>query len=684
MKLLALHNPRRLPGFALLALFCLLGIAGARANEAETIRLTAKPPTILADGSSTTIITAEPRDGSGRLVSDDQFVSFSTTLGTIEPAKQVQGGQASARLTSSTIAGLATITASSGHATAQVQVTFTNEPVTASDNVRAVTVRARYLLYNDYEQILDCVENVDVHIGDLHIRADRAQFNFLRGRIIAQGAPGGSTLTITQGDRSYAVDRLYYNWESRTGYVSGLKEPARGLFAFESRGMTLTPAPSAPIDTFTLQELTPSPLAIKSDRVVYLPGQEMQFTHAQIMLNGKSRITLPYHVMPVGPSKLGQAQYIGLGYRGPLLDIPYYVAAGTLGSSQLRLKYNAPEGLYGATVPGWALDLIGKYNFGRDTEGNVQLTRVTSPDWGLTWVHNQNFGADTRGYFNVDTRSGLGLGQRYSLGNFTVTKQAPKYSLNLTGFAAKVQDNPAGNVSVGLQSAARPLGGGFSWNMGVQASKLWSSVTSTDPVSGEATTQRQTIDSQGVNARLAAPAMHVLGARLTASVGQGITLSDGHARHSQLGTIGLIRPIGRQGSFNLTYNYNDFGQAASNRDIIGIERQTLTTSLTYARYPRWSASAYATMGLDRHSQNVRLNTTYNFDRLWSMNVNAGYFSQVLSIRDLTDPELFNRTDFGVTDVEVRINRIIGERALALVYESYRNRIYLDYTPGRYF
>jgi len=683
MRLLEFHARGRLAALALISLLCLLATGAARADEAETIRLTAKPPTILADGSATTMITAEARDRGGRLVDDTQIVSFSTTLGTIQPAAQVQGGQASVRLTSSTVAGVATVTATSGHATAQVQVTFTNEPIKATEGVRAITVRARYLLYNSYEQILDCVDNVDVRIGDVRIRADRAQLNFTRNRIIAQGVPGGSTLTVSNGDITYSVDRLYYSWDGRSGYLSGLTEPVRGLYAFSSRDMTLNRIATAPVETFLLQELVPSPLAIKADRVVYLPGQEMQFTHAQIMLNGKSRLTLPYHVMPMGPSKVGQAQYIGLSSRGPLLDLPYYVKAGTRGTSQLRLKYNAPEGLYGAIVPNWALDLITRYDFGHDTDGSLQLTRITSPDWGLTWSHDQDFGDRTRAYFNVDTRSGYGLSRRYSLGNFNVTHAAKEFTLSATGSGAKA-DRASGSLALGLQSRSRPLPGGFAWSAGTQVSRLWTSVTTKDPETEESTTTARQVDTQGVNARLAAPALSFAGARVTASMGQGVTFVDGHARRSMLGTVGLVRRFGRQGAFNLTYNYNDFGQSASSSHSLGLERQTVTASLNYARYPRWSTSAYATLGLDRHSQNVRFNATYNFDRLWSLDVNAGYFSQTLTLQDIQDPTLFDRRHFGVTDVEVRINRIIGERALSLVYETYRNRIYLDYTPGRYF
>src|SRR5512133_2071182 len=114
-------------------------IPPALAQEAETIRLTAKPPIIFADGATFTTITAEVRDRNGGLIPDGSAVRFSTTLGRIDAAATSQGGQASVRLTSSTLAGRATVTASSGHATADVTVDFTSKPVVVENISQAVS-----------------------------------------------------------------------------------------------------------------------------------------------------------------------------------------------------------------------------------------------------------------------------------------------------------------------------------------------------------------------------------------------------------------------------------------------------------------------------------------------------------------------------------------------------------------
>jgi hypothetical protein len=211
--------------------------------------------------------------------------------------------------------------------------------------------------------------------------------------------------------------------------------------------------------------------------------------------------------------------------------------------------------------------------------------------------------------------------------------------------------------------------------------RRWLTVTQKNEA-GEDVVQHNQTDTEGVNVRLNAPRQTIAGMRVTASVGPGLTYTNGRPLQSLVGTVGASRTLGKRGSFNLTYNYNDFGLSSDDSTrYVGLDRQTVTTTLAYAAYPRWSLSAFATLGLEHHSQNVRLSADYRFSNQWSLGVNAGYFRQILSIRDVVDPELFRRDTFGATNVEVRLTRVLGERALSVVYESYRNRVYLDYMPG---
>ncbi|HEY3268919.1 MAG TPA: invasin domain 3-containing protein [Armatimonadota bacterium] len=661
--------------FLLTLLLALVCVAPALCQEADSIRLTAKPPNIYADGATVTTITAEVRDRDGHLIAGDQTVRFSTTMGNIEAAAAARGGQASVRLTSSTIPGSATVTATCGHAAADVTVIFTAKPIASEDTARAIVVRADYLLYNDYEETLDAAGNVAVRIGAVTIKADRAQVSFTRSVVIAESQAGASALKITKGKETIAADRLRYDWVAMTGYASGLTEPARGVFTFTTLTMELKKALGAiPADTFRLRSLTPSPLAIRASRVVYLPGNEVQFSHARIMLNGKNRLTLPYHVIPLGSSRTTAAQYIGLGSRGPLLDIPYYVAASPIGSSQFRLKYNAPEGLYGGAVRGFALDSINRYAVGSTMDGIMALTRLTSPDWGLSWSHNQTLSSKTRAYLNVDTRS-LSA-NRYALTNLSLSHQAKSYNLTFTSFAQHYL-NTTGDVGLSVGSAAYPLPAGFHWNLGASVSRHWAPSSLTDP-SAKVTGST----SEGVNARFTAPLLTLPGRfKVSSSLGTGLNFG-ARTRRSLLGAVAANRPLGKSGAITLNYNYNDYGYSA-NTNLLGYDKQTIAASLSYAKGLRWNVGAFATYGVEQRSENLRIYGAANFGRLWSASLTAGIFSQGLAIIDPVSQEL-SRESFQSTNVEARITRILGERSLSVVYQSFRNRIYLDYVPGRYY
>lgn len=670
---------RAIPGLCLaaLALHC-----AARAQEAETVRLTAKPAAIFADGATSTTITAEVRDRNGGLIPNGQPIRFSTTLGTIETSASSQGGQASVRLTSSTVPGRATVTASSGHATAEITVEFSSKPIVFGEEASAVSVRADYLLYNDFEQVVDAAGAVRFKIGRLQITADRAQMLLERSTIVAESKPGAGALTIAFGDKHVAVDRLQYNWESHSGMVFGLAEPARGLFDLSGFTGEITKAVGLPpAHEFEFMDLTPSPFAVRASRVILIPGAELQFTHARLILNGKERLTLPYHVKPLDNSHLGYAQYIGLGSRGPLLDIPFYIAAGTMGTSQLRMKYNAPEGLYGATVPGWALDLLTKYDLGKGTDGNAALTRITSPDWGLSWTHNQNFGASTRGFFNVDTRTGYGALARYTLANVSLSHQATGYSSSFTAFGSR-SGVTTGNVDLSAQSTPRPLAAGFAWTVGGSVGRQWLATTTLDPTSNTLVYGPvQAADSESVSGRIIAPTLQRKGGfTLNASLTQGMSFGGGPARLSTQGTVTARQALSKFGAANFVYNYSDFGyRPTAGSNIVRPERQTITASLSYAKMPKWSAMAFATIGIDQQTRNFRISAQYLISPVWAANINAGIFKQGLS-----SPNPLFETSFQAVNIEARITRIVGERSLSLVYSTFQNKVYLDYVPGRYF
>jgi len=94
-----------------------------------TIGLTADPKSIVANGSSTSTITAAMSDEEGNPVADGTEVSFITTLGTITTSSTTTNGVAKATLTSGASSGTATISASSKGVSDTTQVDITADVV---------------------------------------------------------------------------------------------------------------------------------------------------------------------------------------------------------------------------------------------------------------------------------------------------------------------------------------------------------------------------------------------------------------------------------------------------------------------------------------------------------------------------------------------------------------------------
>jgi parallel beta-helix repeat protein len=81
------------------------------ATSAGSIVVTASPAEILADGTSTSTITAYVTDMCGMPVPDGIIVAWSTTEGTVDSTSTTTGGNAVTTLTSSTNPAIATVTA---------------------------------------------------------------------------------------------------------------------------------------------------------------------------------------------------------------------------------------------------------------------------------------------------------------------------------------------------------------------------------------------------------------------------------------------------------------------------------------------------------------------------------------------------------------------------------------------
>ena len=106
------------------------------ANAAHSLMTSATPNTIIASGSSTSIVQMQARDLNGvNLATGGATVTFATTLGTLSPTTDNGNGTYQATLTSATTAGIATITAKLGGTAIATIGTATNSPSLLVTNV---------------------------------------------------------------------------------------------------------------------------------------------------------------------------------------------------------------------------------------------------------------------------------------------------------------------------------------------------------------------------------------------------------------------------------------------------------------------------------------------------------------------------------------------------------------------
>src|SRR5262249_5046168 len=107
------------------------------ANAAHSVMLSPNPASIIADGTSSSIVKVQARDLHGvNLTSGGSTVTFATTAGTLSATTDNGDGTYQATLTAPTVVGAATVTAKLGGTAIATIGSATNSP---SSTVNFVT-----------------------------------------------------------------------------------------------------------------------------------------------------------------------------------------------------------------------------------------------------------------------------------------------------------------------------------------------------------------------------------------------------------------------------------------------------------------------------------------------------------------------------------------------------------------
>jgi hypothetical protein len=445
----------------------------AHAQQA-TVLLNASPSVIMADGRSSTTITATVSGLNGGQIADGTIVRFTTTAGSLNAAAVTAvGGLARVTLTSSPVPGYATISASfvgsNGSGNGQYQVEFTGDKDMANtDQGEADWIRVSsndYLEYSVDSKIVDASgknRGVKFSYRGLVIQADALQADMATGSVRARNA------MLQRGRHTLTVRLLAYNITAGSG--QGLSDSIAGARTVEMIGIK-----GADLSVNTLQrndfnssalqfvDISDSRVVVTASAVAVRLNDKIQLKHAAVYVDDKHIVSMPYQIMPLTTTEIFGQQVVGYGTDGLFLDVPYYasVSPKSTGAFYLRSTSAAQQdGTYYNGRQGLALDYVNTYgSFDGKQSGSFNIMGLSRDDWGSSWTHSQQFSSSLRGYFYVDVPEHNSL-----FASSNVVQQMHGFSLNLTatqtnspvvsGFSSNEQ-----NIQSYLQTDAHRLNG---------------------------------------------------------------------------------------------------------------------------------------------------------------------------------------------------------------------------------
>ncbi len=684
----------------LLALLLSVGVNGpSRASGRASLMLSAAPEVILADGKSTTTVTATVRDGNGNLAADGTTVRFTTSLGTLDKdAVTTSSGTARITLTSAAAPGMATISATSflsatdGSSTGSAQIEFTNDrdAVYSTGDSRWVRVDcAQYLVYSADAKIVEAEGRhgtAHLEYKGLDITADALQLDLQSLLLLARNA------TLQRGLHVLKAAELRYDLSGGVGTAVLLADSDHAARGVQITGLGLQ---TGPLDETTAQgnmqsnlyrfaDISDSHVIVSARALSAAPGDRVQFQRASIYSDGKKIVSLPFQVMPIGTEQLFGQQLVGFGSQGFFLNVPFYYhvsprSTGTLflrnsaaaGADSNGFGLSAPAFSPNGTRPGLALDLDHTYSLGKGGSGDLSVTGLTRSEWGAHWNHTQRLDDVTNSYLFVDYPA-----HRSLYASSSISRQFSGFSLNLAangsrdpGFLGYSSSNAT--ASAYLQTTPRELGqSGI--NVAADLTAQQGQLVQTTPTTGR---QVIPISTHGLDFRFFTAPLHPdHHTNLTdgVTVGQSWNASGQHSL-TVLGTMGLTRTMSGHGNLNLNYTYrydpllSQLSAAPSPSNPLGslyrsASQQRLSLNYSVAPRPRLSVSVTGSYGLPLSDSNLFALMSYRVNTNWALAVGSSW-DRYASAR-------YQETDLSVS------RRILG-RDLILTYSTQTKKVGFD-------
>ncbi|MBS1705459.1 MAG: hypothetical protein JST40_06265 [Armatimonadetes bacterium] len=646
-----------------------IALAACTSQAADgTIILTAFPTVAVADNRSSVTITAEIRDGSGKLVPDGTQVLFETSLGSFrESIVTTVNGYARGTLVAGSVAGVSSITASAlaYRATSRIDFEFVGSRSDLSSAKEYFEIYSpRYLVYVPDRKIVAAAgpnrsarfryRNVEIEADDMQIKVQSYELRARNARIKI-----GSTV--------YEFSTLYLQIRSRTGFGTGSFElpttVARLPFAGGGK-VRITRRRNALVSLFREQiklentavppnlwdfeDLSTSQTQVSARRIVAYPQKDILFSKAAIYYADTKVYRTPLYQMSARADVPALSdQLVNVTNNQLAVDFPYYLSLEPGSSSLFRFRYGSRYSTSTGTANGTFLDYEMKWDKGDDFGGGLTINSLLRNDWGINLRQFARFTPNAYGSatINLPERKSLQADSNFNflLGDWQanldgstsrsirgIRFNSSQVNLNLERNPIKLKGIPA-RFSYGLIARHQ----GFQSDFG-----------------------QSTQSAAGVRTRLQSNSLRI-GKR--GSLISTLSLSKllGHRTNPGLTTVGNVtfsqQPFSNA-SMMLGYDYVD---DAFNSRYLG--RHRISSQLYW--YPqRWTVLLNASRALDLDRTNAYASLGYRLSNNWRL---ATQFS--------VDRYLGR----SVTDSSILLGYTVGFREIGVSWSSRTKRLGLE-------
>lgn len=662
-----------------------MAFASAQAQQ-TFVKLSAFPTVSVADGRSTSTVSAELRDSSGRLIADGTRVVFNTNLGSFrESIVTTTNGIARAILVADGRAGTAEITATplSGNATpATLEFEFVADRAMLSSAREYIELVAPTLMhYTTDNRVIGASganHGVSLRYREISIEADDLQLSIPTYELRARKA----RVKIGKEVREY--DAFYMRLNQRRGFGLTTYMAKRGKFpivmgpsiAFvyqgkdgelklddpapeerfglvEVRGPQISPTSTPPpTDAFELADLSFATSRVSAKKAVIFPQKQIQFHKAQIYVADSRVVQLPLFQLNLASgnnSPLITESLVNITDNHVALDYPHYLSLTPGRTSLLRFRTGSNYGRGQATGQGVSLDYEMNWNRGDQMDGGVTYRGIGRGDWSLGLRQYNRIDARTTSSIQLDFPAAKSL-----FGSGSISRDFNGFQMSFSGSANQsLRGIKQSYRDMNFVAETNPIKVGrlpFQAFYGVTA-------TSSQRTVGDVLNESQS--TGGVRGRLQSRPIRIDGATsFTTSFMAGAVTGTRYSKGLQLGANATMsHRISSAASMILSY---DFTRDGFNDRYLGTHR---VSAQSYLNSGRTSLRLLHSRSLDIDRSNTFADLEYRPGRSWV-------------VRSSYTMDRYGANSFSAQfdDLQLSFGYLIGWRELGLVYSRRTNRI----------